>query len=173
MPRLPLFLRGIFYFCPPQLAEFLYIRQDTMLDYIVSNTWAFMLVFMAVATVPTLVIIKRPFKKNLILGRASQITISALAFGALLYLVMGPSGYVGNFIGAVSNGEKICLIEEHYQGDGDGGSWEAYRLYVLDARDGHRILRMNVETSSILCVTENSVIVPGTGGSALEYNLET
>lgn len=143
-----------------------------MLDYIVSNTWSFMTVFFVVALIPSVVIIKRPFK-NLILGRATQFIVSALAFCALMYLIMGPNGYAGHFIGALSNGEKICLVEEHFQGDGDGGSWEEHRLYILDVKDGHRILRMNIEASSILCMTSNSVILPAPGGTAIEYNLET
>jgi len=147
---------------------------ENLLDYIVSETWAFMVVFIGLCLVPTLMIIKRPFK-NFILARTTQITVSVLAFAAMMYLLMSDHGYAYTFVNALTNGKELCLVEKHYQGDGDGGSYEEYRLYVLDFETGKRKVRMNVETSDMLCVTENSVFFyeySGTVWGAVEYSLE-
>ncbi len=125
-----------------------------MLDYIVSEGWLFMTVFIALCAVPTLMIMKRPFK-NLFLARTTQIVVSLLAFAALMYMVMGPSGYAVQFVGGLSNGKDLCLIEMHFEGE-DG--YEAYRLYVLDQETGNLKFRKKIETQDILCVRENSVV---------------
>ncbi|MBI3134910.1 MAG: hypothetical protein HYZ14_09585 [Bacteroidetes bacterium] len=143
---------------------------DAILDYIVSETWAFMTVFTFLCLVPTLMIMRRPFK-NLVLARVTQISVSLLAFCGLMYMVMSDHGYAGHFIGGLTNGSELCLVEEHYQGDGDGGSWEAYRLYVLDLKTGALKYRMNIESPEILGMSEKSVFFFEWTG-AVEYSLE-
>lgn len=71
---------------------------------------------------------------------------------------MGPDGYAVQYIGGLTNGKEICLIEMHYQGDGDAGEYEVYRLYVLDLKTGERNSRTSVESQELLCVTQNTAI---------------
>lgn len=142
---------------------------DSLLDYIVSETWAFMTVFTLLCLIPTLMIMWRPFKK-LVPARITQITVSVLAVCALLYLTMSEHGYAANFIGGLTNGTELCLIEEHFEGDGDGGSYEAHRLYVLDLKTGELRFRMNLESSELLGMTDRSVFFFEWTG-AEEYSL--
>jgi hypothetical protein len=142
-----------------------------ILDYIFSETWLMTTVFILVCFIPTIVIIYRPFK-NLILGRITQITVAGGAFAFLMYLVMGPDGYALQYIGGLTNGKEICLIEMHYQGDGDAGHYEVYRLYVLDLKTGKRISRTSVESQELLCVTENTAIF-FERTSAVAYDLKS
>jgi hypothetical protein len=142
-----------------------------ILDYIVSETWLMTTVFIVVCFIPTIAIIYRPFK-NLILARITQITVAGGAFAFLMYLVMGPDGYALQYIGGLTNGKEICLIEMHFQGDGDAGNYEVYRLYVLDLKTGERISRTSVESQELLCVTDNTAIFFERTG-AVAYDLKS
>lgn len=142
---------------------------NDLLDYIVSTTWAFMLTFILVSFIPAIVIIKRPFK-NLFAARATQIVTSLGAFAFLMYLLMGPHGYAVQFIEAKSNGNQVCLVEFHYSGDGDGGTYENYRLYVVDAKTGDLILRKSIDSPELLIVKEKSAIF-FEWQKAVEYDL--
>ena len=141
-----------------------------LLDYIVSETWLMTTVFIVVCFIPTIVIIYRPFK-NLILARITQITVAGGAFAFLMYLAIGPDGYALQYIGGLTNGKEICLIEMHYQGDGDAGHYEVYRLYVLDLNTGERLSRTSVESQELLCVTDMAVFFERTG--AVAYDLKS
>jgi len=120
--------------------------------------------------VPTLMIMWRPFK-NLILARTTQIGLSIFSFLALMYLLMSQHGYAVSFTGGLTNGKDLVLIEKHYEGDGDGGSYESYRMYVLDLKTGERTFRSNIENPSLLCMTDSSVFFYDYGGKAVEYSL--
>lgn len=142
-----------------------------VLDFIVSKTWLATTVFLLVSSIAAMVIIYRPFK-NLILARITQLIVFAGAFAFLMYLTMGPDGYALQYIGGLTNGKEICLIEKHYSGDGDGGTYDEYRLYVLDLKTGARKLRISVESSELLCVTENTAIFFELN-RAIAYNLNS
>lgn len=104
--------------------------------------------------------------------RITQFGVSLLAFAALMYLLLGPHGYAVQYIGGLTNGDDLCLVEQHYTGDGDGGSYVNYRLFVLDMKTGERKLRLPVDSPEILCVKENSVVF-FIWNYAEEYDLKT
>jgi hypothetical protein len=145
---------------------------SALLDYIVSESWTFFAAFFLLASLPSVVLIRPPFKEKLVPKRIVQITVSVFAFAALMYMLMSHHGYAVRFVQGMSNGEVICLVEEHYEGDGDGGSWETYRLYTLDMKSGECLLRMNLESPEMLCVKENSVVFFLWSG-AVEYDFRT
>lgn len=141
-----------------------------LLDYIVSEQWAFITVFILLCAVPTIMISWRPFK-NLFLARFTQFGISLLAFSAIMYLMLSEHGYAVEFINGLCNGKELCLIEKHYESDGDAGSSEAYRLYVLDINTGEQRFRMNIQYPEMLCMTDSSVFF-FEGERAVEYSLK-
>ncbi|MBK9190388.1 MAG: hypothetical protein IPM77_02215 [Crocinitomicaceae bacterium] len=143
-----------------------------LLDYIVSEEWAFYIAFLFFASLPSVVLIRPPFKDKLIPKRTVQIGVSVLAFSTLMYILLSHHGYAVQFIQGMSNDEVICLTEEHYEGDGDGGSYETYRLYTIDMKTGECLLRMNIESPEMLCVKENSVVF-FLWSSAVEYDFRT
>ena len=129
-----------------------------LLDYIVSEEWAFYIAFLFFASLPSVVLIRPPFKDKLIPKRTVQIGVSVLAFSTLMYILLSHHGYAVQFIQGMSNDEVICLTEEHYEGDGDGGSYETYMLYTIEMKTGECLLRMNIESHEMLFVKENSVV---------------
>lgn len=148
----------------------LFLMSD-VLDYIVSTAWAFYTVLAILCILPSVFIIKRPFK-NLVLGRITQFLTVLLAFSAIMYLTLGPNSYAVEFIGGLSNGQELCLIEKHISSDGDGMTYDEYRLYVINLENGEKLSRMNIDSPELLCVKENSVIF-FERISAVEYDLKS
>ena len=140
-----------------------------ILDYIVSNIYLSVTLFIGVLMFIIGIWYYKPFK-SAIANKTMHITVSAAAFAFVLYLNLGPSGYAVDFIYGLSNGNQLCLIEEHMDSDGDT-SFESYRLYVLDLKTGERMYRMSIYSPEILCVKENTVVL-FERGAAVEYDLE-
>ena len=144
---------------------------ERILDYIVSESWTFYTMFIVLTFVPAILFIHTPVK-NLVYRRIIQIGGAIFCFCTLMYLLLSHHGYAVQFVSAVTNGQKIALIELHYEGDGDGGSYETYRLYVVDAKTGERGMRTTVSSSTMLCMSEQGVIF-FEWGKAVEYDLNS
>ncbi|MFI5204897.1 MAG: hypothetical protein ACHQF2_10410 [Flavobacteriales bacterium] len=140
------------------------------LDYIVSNSWLFMIVFIFFAGMVTVIWFFRPFKKWQF-NRAMHIICSLGFFAILMYLLMGPNGYAVNFTDMRSNGHHICLVEQHEQGHGDGGSSTEHRVYILDLKTGERIYRMTNDYGRLLMVRDSFLILYEREG-AIAYDLK-
>ena len=139
------------------------------LDYLISTRWLAMSVLLFLLFAIVGIWFYRPFQ-NMIFNRVIHVVFSVAGFSFLMYMMMGPSGYAVNFVRGLSNGKQICLVEEHYQSDGDAGGSDVWRLYVLDLETGKRIYRMMVDSPEIMYVSEKGVVF-FLWNYAVEYNL--
>lgn len=157
---------GVFY----AISAIYYIRHmSNFLDYVVSNTWSFMIVFIFFSLMCTVIWFFKPFRQWQF-NRTMHIICSVGFFCFLMYLIMGPNGYAVHFTDMRSNGKQVCLIEQHEQGHGDGGSSTEYRLYVLDINTGERIYRMNADYAELLTVKDDCLVMFEREG-AVAYDL--
>jgi len=85
---------------------------------------------------------------------------------------MGPDGYAVQYVRGLVNEKYICLIELHYQGDGDGGSYEENRLYVLNRETGELILRQNTDYERLISLRNDEAII-FENGEASAYHVIT
>lgn len=141
---------------------------ENILDYISSNIYLGITFYIGSLMVAIGIWYFKPFK-SAIKNKIMHITVSVLAFAFVMYLQLGSSGYAVDFIYGLSNDNKLCLIEEHMDSDGEI-SYEAHRLYVIDLKTGKREYRMNIDSPEILCVKENSVVL-FERSCAVEYDL--
>ena len=139
------------------------------LDYLVSTTWLAVSVFIFMLFFIVGIWFYRPFK-NMIFNRIIHVAFSISGFLFLMYMILGSSGYAVNFIRGITNGKQICLVEEHYQSDGDAGGSDVWRLYVLDLETGKKVYKMMVDSPEILYVSEKSVVF-FEWNYAVEYDL--
>jgi hypothetical protein len=142
---------------------------SAFLDYLVSTSWLAITVYIFLLFAITGIWFLRPFR-SMILNRILHAGFSLGAFAFLMYMHLGPSGYAVQFTYGLSNGEQLCLVEKHWQSDGDAGSSEVWRLYVLDLETGKRIYRMSLESPEILYVSDSGVVF-FLWNYAVEYNL--
>ncbi|HEY3406176.1 MAG TPA: hypothetical protein VGK59_22470 [Ohtaekwangia sp.] len=131
---------------------------ENLIDHVVSETWLFMTVVIGALLLAGFFFMYKPFRNNLI-DRAIGTVFVLISIYVMIYLTRSEYGYAAEFIEMRSNGNEVCLMERHETGDGDGGTYTMYRIYVLDLKTGKRLLRMTCDYSEILTMTDNGVFI--------------
>ena len=129
----------------------------TFLDYMLSHTWSWMIVFSILCFIPGILIASKPFN-SIVWRRVAQIGSSVVCMGILFYFLNADFGYAVVFTHGATNGKQVYLMEHHMRGDGEGITYDVYRLYVLDAGTGELLTRKVMNSSEMLCVTNREVM---------------
>ncbi len=142
---------------------------EDLIDLLLSHTWLVTILFTIAIFASVGIWLTPRFQPNRFL--LLKVVISLALLGPAFYLMFGPAGYAVDFTDADFYGDKAVVLEEHYSGDGDGGSYQENRIYVIDLTTGKRLLRKSVEYTKLLFVNEQGAFVDEYQKGVLLYNL--